>query len=106
MVYTSLSFDMLRGLRHGSAGRRGFMRRLQGERSSFTVPLIGQRHPPVLSLPPEVGMGPVMVGNEQVTEVGFQNEGGPGRFKLVADKDWPHNVEGAPADVMVAGAFK
>ena len=78
----------------------------QGETSSFTVPIHAYRDPPVLSLPSTIAVGNVMCGNEQVSEVGFQNHGGPGRFKLVASGYWPHSAEQAPADIMAAGAFR
>uniref|UniRef100_A0A061QYE1 Deleted in lung and esophageal cancer protein 1 n=1 Tax=Tetraselmis sp. GSL018 TaxID=582737 RepID=A0A061QYE1_9CHLO len=79
---------------------------LKGGKSSFKVPLTGTRRSPELTLPQTISLGEVMVGNEQVSEVGFENLGGDGCLKLVSESDWPHRLASAPADIMEAGVFR
>ncbi|XP_059148965.1 deleted in lung and esophageal cancer protein 1-like [Physella acuta] len=53
------------------------------------IPLQARRPPPVLTLPKEVDLGCCLVGDIQVYHLMVKNEGGHGRFCLMARNKWP-----------------
>ncbi|GFR52101.1 hypothetical protein Agub_g14614 [Astrephomene gubernaculifera] len=72
----------------------------------LTVPLRARRPPPSLTLPEEIEMGQVVIGNVKTEQVAFRNLGGPGRFRIVPEADWPDFAQDAPTDRAVIGPFK
>ncbi|KXZ45748.1 hypothetical protein GPECTOR_51g734 [Gonium pectorale] len=72
----------------------------------LTVPLRARRPPPSLTLPEEIDMGQVVIGNVRNEQVSFRNLGGPGRFRIVPEADWPDFAQDAPTDRAVVGPFK
>ncbi|KAG2495146.1 hypothetical protein HYH03_006754 [Edaphochlamys debaryana] len=74
--------------------------------SRLTVPLRARRPPPSLTLPEEIDMGQVVIGNVKTEQVSFKNLGGPGRFRIVPEAAWPDFAADAPTDRAVVGPFK
>ncbi|GLC49027.1 hypothetical protein PLESTB_000174500 [Pleodorina starrii] len=72
----------------------------------LTVPLRARRPPPSLTLPEEFDMGQVVIGNIKTEQIAFKNLGGPGRFRIVPEADWPDFAQDAPTDRAVVGPFK
>ncbi|GIM02972.1 hypothetical protein Vretimale_7763, partial [Volvox reticuliferus] len=72
----------------------------------LTVPLRARRPPPSLTLPEEFDMGQVVIGNIKTEQIAFRNLGGPGRFRIVPEADWPDFAHDAPTDRAVIGPFK
>ncbi|EFJ49783.1 hypothetical protein VOLCADRAFT_104231 [Volvox carteri f. nagariensis] len=72
----------------------------------LTVPLRARRPPPSLTLPEEFDMGQVVIGNIKTEQISFRNLGGPGRFRIVPEADWPDFAQDAPTDRAVMGPFK
>jgi hypothetical protein len=62
------------------------------ELTRFTLHVAARRQPPCLTLDSTIDVGYVLVGNDVETRFPFQNIGGSGRFRLVADADWPDHV--------------
>ena len=62
------------------------------ELMKFTLEVAARRQPPTLTLDSVLDVGYVLVGNDVETRVPFKNIGGGGRFRLVADADWPGKV--------------
>ena len=49
-------------------------------------------------------MGQVVIGNVKLEQVSFKNLGGPGRFRIVPEADWPDFVQvGAGATTTATG---
>jgi len=72
------------------------------ESFKFTVELAARRHPPCLTLDATIDVGHVLVGNDVEVRLPFKNVGGAGRFRLVAEEDWPDRATPlvhAPDDV-------
>lgn len=59
------------------------------------VPLIARREPPNLTIPDTIDVGNTFVNDRRCVSVVCRNQGGEGRFLLVADSEWPD----APDDV-------
>lgn len=76
------------------------------ELDRFSVPLAARRPPPSLTLRPSLDCGYVLVGNRSLSAFSFQNIGGAGRFRIVADSDWPEALTPIDKDGAVTlGAF-
>ncbi|WAQ94358.1 DLEC1-like protein, partial [Mya arenaria] len=58
-------------------------------REPITVPLLGRRPPPKLSIPRVLDIGYCLVGGCQVTQYVVKNNGGHGRFCIVPSSAWP-----------------
>lgn len=54
----------------------------------------------------EIDLGQVVIGNVKTEQVSFTNLGGPGRFRIVPEVDWPDYAADAPNDRAVVGPFK
>ncbi len=54
----------------------------------------------------EIDLGQVVIGNVKTEQVSFTNLGGPGRFRIVPEVDWPDFAADAPTDRAVVGPFK
>lgn len=77
------------------------------ELDRFPVALAGRRPPPSLTLRPALDCGYVLVGNHCLSKFSFENLGGAGRFRMVADRDWPEALSPLADDGSLAlGAFQ
>ncbi|CAE1139002.1 unnamed protein product [Acanthosepion pharaonis] len=57
--------------------------------NSISVPLLGKRPHPVLTLPPAINLGYCLVGAVHMTQIVLKNDGGPGCFCLLPASNWP-----------------
>ncbi|MEW5318142.1 MAG: hypothetical protein WDW38_009388 [Sanguina aurantia] len=57
--------------------------------SRVSIPMLGRRPPPSLSLPQDIDLGEVLVGNQRVINIPFVNAGGPGCFRIIPESLWP-----------------
>ncbi|KAG1668832.1 hypothetical protein FOA52_004926 [Chlamydomonas sp. UWO 241] len=71
----------------------------------FTVQVQARRPPPSLTLPQELHLGVVLVGNHKSTQFSFTNLGGAGRFRIIPEGLWPDAFHDAPEDVAHVGPF-
>jgi hypothetical protein len=62
---------------------------VETELSRFEVPLQARRPPPSLTIETTFDCGHCLVGNTSVLRFNCSNIGGPGRFRLVSEVDWP-----------------
>ena len=62
---------------------------IETELNRFEVPLQARRPPPSLTIESTFNCGYCLVGNTSVLRVDCSNIGGPGRFRLVSEVDWP-----------------
>ena len=60
------------------------------EQNKFKVKVEARRPPPSLTIPLELDCGSKLVGTNSVTTFKCANYGGPGRFKLLPEDEWPH----------------
>ncbi|MEW5301041.1 MAG: hypothetical protein WDW36_003924 [Sanguina aurantia] len=78
--------------------------------SRVSIPMLGRRPPPSLSLPQDIDLGEVLVGNQRVTHIPFVNGGGPGCFRIIPESLWPPTGDaGAHAldmDAATVGPFR
>ena len=59
------------------------------DRPSLTIPLIGKRPHPILSIPSSISVGECLVAATKVTSVPLKNTGGEGRFCVIPKNSWP-----------------
>jgi hypothetical protein len=69
--------------------------RVETEGGSYRVPVIAQREPPLLDIPPTLDLGACMVGDAMRVGITCTNSGGRGRFRLLIPEHYPD----VPADM-------
>ena len=75
---------------------------------SFDIPLVAAREPPSLTLPGVLDSRYCFVGLEKTVHFLCKNVGGPGRFRLVSESDWPEHetvIEGKDNSILVGDCF-
>ena len=73
------------------------------ELARFTVPLTATRTLPALSLPQELSLGDVYIGNTLTREVTVEATSGQGTFRVVPADMWPDGLADAPLEVAQIG---
>eukprot|EP00955_Chlamydomonas_euryale_P021016 222594-Chlamydomonas_euryale.AAC.1 len=72
----------------------------------FSVQVQARRPPPSLTLPQELRLGDVLVGNRKGAQFSFSNLGGAGRFRVIPEAMWPDACADAPEDMARVGPFE